>query len=413
MTIRKNNLNVELRALVLACTILCGLASSGIQFTRTYAQKPPLAYDLLFLSSTPQHWTEDMDRETVDLTLNYLDTETWEITRMATDNRPVAVNALSPNGQHLAVFRGDQLCLVNSRWQTEFCLPVGLIDRAGLDDVTRYSMGTLLHDNRIYWASDSSSFWAVKDYGTSTTPTLLQVSATDGSVLKEIALAKDFTHIEDSPVSPLLYLLDFSPVSMTAVLGTGVSSTIFNLESGAILCSLMGGSRWTLSPDGQQLANARHVPDDDMLGMITDLNGVLITYIGPETIQNAIPGMTWVRTRTYDGLFWSHDGNKLAFRHPVSLDRLASTTAVYFLDTQQVLPLATDRMEGAKLIWSPDDAALAQVESISINTGNDLSIVSLDGRVASIISDMSDNLDKQRKIYSVTWLPHGWLQLRG
>jgi hypothetical protein len=400
-TMRENSLKAQCK-LILACTIFCLVTSVGVQGTRIYAQKPPLTYDLLFLSSTPQNWME-VDRETVDLTLNYLNTENWEIARIATDDKPVA---LSPDGRHLAVFRNDQLCLVNSHWQTEFCLPAGLIDRVGSDDVTSYFMNTALHDNRIYWDSDSNGLWAVEDYGSSTTPTILQIAVSDGSVIREIALTKDYTHIEDSS----LYLIDFSPITMTAVLGTDASSYICNVETGDISYSLLNGSRWTLSPDGQKLANARHVPDDDILGVVTDLSGAPVIYIGPEVIQRKIPGMTWVKARTYDGLMWSHDGNKLAFRHPVFLDGLASTTAVYFLDTQQVLALSTDRMEGGELIWSPNDAAIAQVISVSIYAGNDLSIVSLDGSVTSVVSDLSDNLDQQRKIYSVIWLPHGWLQ---
>lgn len=373
----------------LVCAVELGVQKSFVQAQIT----PQLTHDLLFTSFTRV--------QTDKYTLNYLDTTTWKITQIKTDDRPLSLGALSPNGQHLAVLREDQVCLVNRHWQTEFCLPSSLVD---IED--QYWM---YGSTRVYWEPDSQSFWTTTYQTDLQRLTLVQIGITDGAILKEIPFRDDLPHFADEP----LRLSDFSPISMIATLGE--PSAIYAVETGEILHS-EGTSAyiyWSLSPDGQRVA-------DPGLPGISDLRLKPITVISPDTSWSTTPELVWPKDdwgkMIFSLLSWSNDGRKLAFRQGMVVDgRFRGATFVYFLDTHEVRLITMDYLEAGELVWSPDDSAIAQVVYFGSCDDTDLTILTPDGNIFPVTTDLTDLFNdrpgEHRRIESVTWLPHGWLQM--
>lgn len=370
------------------------------------AAQPALAYDLLFTASPMLTWNSYSD----EWRLFLLDTETWAITPLDREARPVNLDALSPDGELLAVQRGDRLCLVDNHWQERFCLPPGTIDTS-----------TSLFTRTIYW-SPGGSFWGTRQ-AAGQAARMLEISADDGTLLTELSLGDEIDRTS--------FVVDFSPISHHAIYSNGA---IYNLDTGVLLGRAASG---LLSPDGQQVAEpiTRYSPpagdrqDGDILYILAlgdelrqfSPEAEWITWVSPETAWSDTPERVWLPNYLGAFTFWSNDGRMLAVRRQQRDEAagLWAGTFVYFVDTGEVRFITVDGGEYAALDWSPDDTALAQVLYSPAGGGGSfgLSIATLDGETVSIsLADFftEDQYDYgPPTILSVTWLPRGWLAAGG
>ncbi len=414
--------------LIVGCC-LTALAAEGV----SVRAQPALDYNLLFvkITYTGEAWEETL----FESALYYLDTATWTTTALDVSDRPISVNALSPDGQRLAVVRDTQLCLVDAHWQTLFCLPEDIVtfDEWRPLGVT-YTLTNRFH---IYWEPDSQSFWMPSQ--DDACPTLLQISADDGVILRAVPIDREVCYQTNAGHC----VHDLSPASRIALLTPCDSTrvTAVNFETGQRLSSRLD-TMISLSPEGQRLA----VPAGPFtyqgtvrMGYIYDLSepDVFVTFateaswltpITPEPDWSQMPEFEWLdaeadRRGVYQ-FFWSHDGQRLAFRrHLRESDephQPLAATYIYDIDTEAIHPLTRGGdpyMTYESLNWSPDDAFIARVlqrppySGRRITFTEDFSIVTVDGEVYPIAQYMPDGEESYFEIRAVTWVPRGWLQL--
>ena len=390
---------------VLMVSTLVGFSRSS-QALKT--PTPSTAYDLLLVVSTPHDWEYwTLNDEPISWTIYLFDTETWQLVNLSTNDKPVPANALSPDAQHLIVLRQRGICVVNRHWQTEFCLPSNEDYVGNLGDA--YNVRINRRSPRVFWSPDSNHFWILRYQAREVLrPTIVEVNVSSGAIEREITLGEMWDSSEP------LRLHDFSAANQVALLeeGSGFSTWYFNpfilydIETGNMrLCQ----SRGFISTNGQEIA---YLPERDtdnvsLIGEITDLNDALL--------QEILPGQDstfhWESGgRAFYDFVWSHSSRMLAFRV-----YLGDLTAVYSLDTQETHELRRDdnvaTLEWAELFWSPDDSAIARISHFTMPSGDDLDILTLDSDYFPIITDLSDdNVQEERKVYSATWIPNGWLQ---
>ena len=120
-----------------------------------------------------------------------------------------------------------------------------------------------------------------------------------------------------------------------------------------------------------------------------------LTIINDENLWSVIPEPSWEAGDSTIHASWSNDSQKVALRRGFYRNGDSGysqvATFVYFLDTQEIRPLALDYMNWGDLIWSPDDEALAQVlNHPSTECDNALSIVTLDGDLIPVITNLAN-----------------------
>jgi hypothetical protein len=391
---------------VFVVIILSSCISSSLTSDLVYAQ-PQFTHDLLILSTPPLHYPTRIE----DSFLFLLDGVTGEITQLETTDLPAGGDALSPNGQYFAVYRGNQLCLVNSHWETHYCLPEDLAGNT--NEVT-----VEFSPQDIYWESNSLSFWVTSGEESELYPSILQIRSEDGEILSEYPIGEgDYTE--------QVFVSDFSPMNHTITIQHPYLRTVYELEDFEPLYQALYDG-YSLSPDGMYLAERRTYHDYPYLFAIIDLakepqihytlqDPDRLTLIGPDNAWSDTPGIVWQEYTTF-AVSWSHDGEMIAFRRNVSNDVTPSGagTFVYFFDTQEVRFIAAreDGMFGT-LIWSPDDTAIAQITNWP-EGANFLSIVTLNGEIIPV--DVSaffaeSSIEAYPRTLNATWIPHGWLQL--
>lgn len=367
------------------CLILLSWIVTGASSIENHVQATPTTYDLLFWSGLPTSYNPD------EIVLNHVNTETGVVTRLPIQNEyPAGFFALSPDTQHLIIFKAGHLCSVDRKWQTEFCYSLDVPD--------------LFYDH-IYWSPDSLSFWAIRTHDPVIAVSLIQISALDGTVLSEITVQD-----EDFPGrSAGLSIVDFSPERMVAVVyDSGEKTYVYDLETKEALYSSSGLIR-DFSPDTQWILERGGF-------LISRLDGAPEIYINPDIAWSTDPDLVWESAVPRSRPRWSHDGRMIAYRHWL-LSRESPeplVTIVYFLDTHEMRLIAATEVYNINagwIIWSPDDQVIAQVNCPSTYNGCDLSIVTLDVEEQILVSGVSDDPAIRQNIMSATWIPRGWLQL--
>ena len=404
----------------LLLTLIVSLSCASPRTTGAQGgQKPFTDYDLLVVVSSAHDWEFwSLVGEPYSWTTYIFDTETWEFTELATNDMPVPNVALSPDAQHLVVLRETDICVVNRQWQTEFCLPPDA-DYVG-EPRALYKPDPMLswRSPRLFWEPDSSHFWILKyQPWDALRPVMVDVNVAEGTIEREIVLGETWSGEEP------LRLHDFSAASHVALLeeGKGPSDMwefnpfyLYDIETGAMrLCK----SRGFLSPDGQRIAYLpeRNFDEPLSIGEVTDLDDNVIQEMlpAPPGESSDFPWQTdypWQSGgKAFHDFVWSHNGRMLAFRI-----YLGYLTNLYSLNTNEARILRVEEelatMEWAELFWSPDDSAIARISHFTMNSGDDLDIVTPNGDYFPIITDLSEGLKMERRVFSATWVPDGWLE---
>jgi hypothetical protein len=375
------------------------LHSAPAQITATSSG---LSYDLLLLSASVESLSYDpqdtiwTNRDQGTLALNYFDTQTGELTQVETTDMPLNQEALSPDGQYLAVYRDGQVCIVDQHWQTSFCR-----------DMSNCEAWYLC---KLGWEPDSQSFWAFDSLSESK---LSQIGVPEGEVLRSVQLEND------SAQQGEVWDVGLFPAAHVALLRYAWSNfNLYDLETGSFLYEL--NYLFFVSPDARYAACRGEA---EALGAIfsledPDLNplgGIPVLQINSQTTWSTTSELAWNKgdERWQIGPFayvWSHDSRKVAiYRSIVQDGRTIGLTEVYFLDTQEVRVLRQTQWEIADLYWSPDDSALVVLPANTgypLRSGTEVTILTLDGSTIPVLNE-----DQLFRVYSITWLPHGWLAI--
>ncbi len=295
---------------------------------------------------------------------------------------------------------------MNARQAFELCLPTGEVLFCA-DAPTAVCPGI----KQIFWDADGRSFWA------RLTNSFAQIDVADGSVMQVLREYEDgasrFTNSDG--VVPH-YIFDFVPSTMVAHLHTGTAEAIIDMETQQ-LYSLDWYRSKALSPDGA------FVVDHDVL---LTLDGVeypsneLGYIISEDDLIPYYPCTTEIPadTEDYDPLWsvpeWSHDSQMLAYRcYMPQSDGWVVGLWVYSLQTECNQVISTDDSGWGVLSWSPDDRAVAQIVYDPSGGGGasaGLAVTLLSGENHVISLPLPGGDDPRAEIYSVTWIPHGWLQ---
>jgi hypothetical protein len=397
------------------------------QITNIHAQSS-FTHDLLFLQVT--YTGNDWDESRHESNLFHLNTTTGTISALNVTDRPISSNALSPDSQRLIVFRDNLLCVVNNEWRTVFCLPEDVISF----DKWRPLGFHLMDSFKIYWESDSQSFWMAGKNTADTCPTLLQIGVDDGTILNTISLEAEIctnsnTNYCIAALSPDTNLALITPCD-------SINISVYNYETRELMSNPLG-NRISLSPEGQRLAIAIspfQYHETVRIGYIFDLNNPgefirgypteapWLVPIDPEPNWEDNPEFTWLDANSDNigahSFFWSNSGQALAFRREVrerdEFSQPYTATYVIELSDQIIHPLTRDSGSAGELFWAPDDTAIAQVLFMPGCCGTvpftySFSIVTMDSELHQVLQSGDEN--GYAEVRSVTWIPRGWLKL--